>query len=71
MTEPILSYEAAYKELAAIAREIESETVTVDELAKKVKRAAELVAYCQNKLRATEAEVTRIISQMEKTKPEE
>ena len=45
--ETTLTYEAAYKELAAIAKEIESETVSVDVLAQKVKRASELINYCQ------------------------
>ena len=61
-----LTYEAAYAELAAIAKEIESETVSIDVLAQKVKRAHELIAFCQAKLRATEAEVGKIIGQMEK-----
>ena len=64
--EKTLTYEAAYQELAAIAREIESESVSVDLLAEKVKRAAELIAYCQTKLRSTEAEVNKIIAQMDK-----
>ena len=62
----MLTYEAAYQELAAIAREIESESVSVDILAEKVKRAAELITYCQTKLRSTEAEVNKIIAQMDK-----
>jgi exodeoxyribonuclease VII small subunit len=65
MTEPILTYEAAFQELAAIAKEIETESVSVDVLAEKVKRAAELVAFCQSKLKATESEVNKIITQME------
>jgi exodeoxyribonuclease VII small subunit len=64
--EKTLTYEAAYQELAAIAREIESESVSVDVLAEKVKRAAELITYCQTKLRSTEAEVNKIIAQMDK-----
>lgn len=60
-----LTYEEAYAELAQIAREIESESVSVDVLAEKVKRATELITHCQTKLRATESEVTKIIEQME------
>lgn len=60
-----LTYEQAYEELSQIAREIESETISVDLLAEKVKRASELVAFCQSKLKATEVEVNRIIDQME------
>ena len=60
------SYELAYAELQKIAREIETETVSVDVLAERVKRAAELISFCQEKLRKTEVEVGKIIEQMEK-----
>ncbi len=60
-----MTYEAAYAELKKITAEIESETVSVDELAKKVKRASELIEFCQTKLKSTEAEVNKIIQQME------
>jgi exodeoxyribonuclease VII small subunit len=61
-----LTYEQAYKELTEIAREIEQESISVDVLAQKVKRASELITLCQAKLRSTETEVNKIISQMEK-----
>jgi exodeoxyribonuclease VII small subunit len=60
-----LTYENAYRELAQIAKDIENETVTVDVLAEKVKRAAKLITFCQTKLRSTETEVSKIIAQME------
>ena len=59
-----LTYEAAYSELKEIAAEIESEEVSVDQLAEKVKRASFLIGYCQDKLRTTETEVNKIINQM-------
>ncbi|MDP4130753.1 MAG: exodeoxyribonuclease VII small subunit [Bacteroidota bacterium] len=62
-----LTYEDAYKELAEIAGEIETEAVSVDVLAQKVKRASELISFCQTKLKSTEAEVNKIIAQMENT----
>jgi exodeoxyribonuclease VII small subunit len=65
--EKTLTYEDAYNELAQISREIETESVTVDVLAEKVKRASELITYCQAKLRATETEVNKIIANMEKS----
>jgi len=40
----------------------------VDQLAQKVKRASELITFCQGKLRSTETEVNNIIAQMENTK---
>jgi exodeoxyribonuclease VII small subunit len=60
-----LNYEEAYQELAEIAAEIETEAVSVDVLAEKVKRASVLIAFCQAKLRSTETEVNKIIKQME------
>ena len=63
--ETSLTYESAYEELRQITAEIERETVSVDVLAARVKRASELIAYCQNKLRSTENEVNSIIQQME------
>jgi exodeoxyribonuclease VII small subunit len=59
-----MTYEAAYAEIEAITREIESESVSVDVLAEKIKRASSLIGYCQQKLRATEEEVSKIIKQM-------
>lgn len=61
-----LSYEEAYKKLAEIARSIESENISVDVLADKVKEAAVLIEICQTKLRSTETEVNKIITQMSK-----
>lgn len=66
--EKTLTYEAAYNELAQIARDIENESVSVDVLAQKVKRASELITFCQTKLRSTETEVNKIITQMESNK---
>lgn len=63
-----LTYETAYNELQLIAAEIENEAVSVDLLAEKVKRAAILIEFCQQKLRATETEVNNIIKQMEGNK---
>ena len=60
-----MTYEAAYKELENITREIETEAVSVDVLAEKVKRASALIHYCQDKLRSTENEVGKIIKQMD------
>jgi len=53
------TYEEDYNELEEIVKAIETESVSVDVLAEKVKRAAELIAYCQTKLSETETEVTR------------
>ena len=60
-----MTYESAYAELTAISKEIENETISVDVLAAKVKRASELIDFCQTKLKSTEAEVNKIIAKME------
>jgi exodeoxyribonuclease VII small subunit len=65
MMEEKLTYEAAKSELTAISKEIESEEISVDQLASKVKRASELIEFCQAKLKNTEEEVNKIISRME------
>jgi exodeoxyribonuclease VII small subunit len=63
--EQTLTYEQAYKELSEISLEIENETISVDELAIKVRRASELIAICKSKLRDAESEVNKIINQMD------
>jgi exodeoxyribonuclease VII small subunit len=59
-----LTYESAFEELQQIAAAIENETITVDQLAEKLKRAATLINFCQSQLRATESEVGKIIKQL-------
>ena len=59
------TYESAWTELNTISKEIENETISVDELAAKVKRASELIEFCQTKLKSTEEEVSKIINRME------
>jgi exodeoxyribonuclease VII small subunit len=59
------TYEEAYKELTEIASEIENDTISVDQLAQKVKKASELIKICQSKLREAETEVNNIITQMD------
>ncbi len=56
-----LTYEQAMAELQGIVGGLESETIGMDELTEKVKRAAELLEYCKNKLHKTEQEVGRFL----------
>jgi exodeoxyribonuclease VII small subunit len=60
-----LTYEQAYSELKQIAEDIDSESVSVDVLAEKVKRASELIEFCQRRLKSTEKEINQIIRGME------
>lgn len=59
------SYSLAFEELQRIVSEMEQGDVGIDELALNVKRAAELIQYCKNKLKATELDVAEILKQLE------
>jgi exodeoxyribonuclease VII small subunit len=59
-----LTYTDALNELNEISHAIDDESIPLDELAKKVKRASELIAICRAKLRSTEEEVKKIIGEM-------
>ena len=61
-----LSYKEAIDELEAIVSEIENETVDIDVLSEKVKRAAFLVKYCKTRLKAADNEVKKILKDIEK-----
>ena len=54
-------YTKAIEELEEIVTSIENEDVNVDELSVKVKRAAELINICKDKLQKTEEEVDSIL----------
>lgn len=60
-----LLYTAAFEELQLIVRDMEAGEITVDELSVKVKRAAELIAICKNKLSSTEEDVNLILKELE------
>ena len=60
-----LTYEGAMEELKEVALQIDNESVTVDVLADKVKRASELIEFCQLKLKTTETEINQIIKKMD------
>ena len=59
-------YKDAVEEIESIVKEIENETVDVDVLAEKVKRAAHLIKYCKTKLKATDNEVKKVLREFEK-----
>lgn len=59
-----ISYTDALNELNEIAHQIENESIPVDELTTKLKRASQLITLCRAKLRLTEEEVKKIIGEM-------
>ncbi|MBM3164656.1 MAG: exodeoxyribonuclease VII small subunit [Bacteroidetes bacterium] len=60
-----LSYEKAFEELQSIVSEMEGGAIGIDDLSVKVKRAAELIKFCKQKLKATEMDVDQILKEME------
>jgi exodeoxyribonuclease VII small subunit len=60
-----VKYTDAFEELQQIVLEIEEGEITVDELAVKVKRAAQLIKICKNKLATTEEDVNEILKELE------
>jgi len=61
----IPDYTSAFTELQQIVVEIESGTISIDELSHKVKRAAMLIKICKAKLTATEEDVENILKGLE------
>ena len=59
------SYKTAIKEIESIVNEIENETVDVDVLTKKVKRATFLIKLCKERLKTTDTEVKKILEEFE------
>lgn len=55
-----MNYTAALEELQSIVAELQSDSVSMDDLATKTKRAAELIHFCQQRLRTTEEEITNL-----------
>jgi exodeoxyribonuclease VII small subunit len=52
-----LTFDSAYAELEKIVRQIENESIPLDELAARVKEAKQLIRFCEEKLRAVEHEL--------------
>ena len=55
-----LTYEKAFAELQQILQDLQNEAVGMDELGGKIERANALIAFCRERLRATEAEIEKL-----------
>ncbi len=60
-----MKYTDAFEELQEIVQEIQDGEISVDDLAIKVKRAAELIKFCKLKLSTTEEDVNQILKELE------
>jgi len=60
-----IGYGEALAELEGILDEIEDDAVDVDVLATRVRRAAELLRVCRDRITAARIEVTQIVADLE------
>lgn len=58
-------YREALEEIEAIVEEIESESVDIDVLTDRVKRATFLIKLCKAKLKKTDDEVKKVLKEFE------
>ena len=65
------NYTQSFEELQRIVSEMETGNIGIDELALKVKRAAELISVCKAKLKSTELDVQKILAELADTSEEE
>ncbi len=60
-----IGYGEALAELERILDEIEDDAIDVDVLATRVKRAAELLRVCRDRITSARVEVTQIVADLE------
>lgn len=60
-----ISYQEAVSELESILEEIEEGNTDIDVLSDRVKRALFLIQLCKTKLRKTDEEVRKLLSDLE------
>ena len=61
----MISYSEAVGQIEDILRQIENGDLDVDQLAEKVRQAAELLKVCRSKLFETEKEIDKILNEIE------
>ena len=61
-----MTYQAAYEQLTALIDAIESGDVPLDALPEKIRQATELIAFCQDRLRAVEGEYQQAAESLQK-----
>ena len=59
-----MTYTAAFEELKEIVDQLENDSISVDELTEKMKRATVLMKICRDKLTKTEEEVNKTIAEL-------
>lgn len=59
-----MNYQKAYDQLVDLIDDIESETTPLDELPGKISQATDLIAYCQQRLRAVDGDFQDALSRI-------
>ena len=65
-----LRFSEAIEELENTLRRVESEEVDIDDLADELKKAAQLLEICREKIRQAELEVTQIVQALDEDEDE-
>lgn len=60
-----VKYSAAFAELQKIVNDLENGEIGIDELSEKVKRAAELIKICRQKIYNTSEDIGKILKELE------
>ncbi|MEE9373358.1 MAG: exodeoxyribonuclease VII small subunit [Saprospiraceae bacterium] len=55
-----MTYDAAFEELEKILEDIQSDNISIDHLASKVKRSKELLSFCKESLRKYQGDIVKI-----------
>lgn len=66
MKKKTLNYEEAIQRLEQITADMESGKMNIDELAERLKEAQNLIAFCKEKLTATDEEIQQMLKAVEK-----
>jgi exodeoxyribonuclease VII small subunit len=62
---PVIGYGEAVAELEEILAELEDDTVDVDVLAQRVRRAAELIRICRARIAGARLEVEQVVAELD------
>ncbi len=57
-------YAEALSELEGILRQLEAESVNVDQLATQVKRASELINLCRQRISAAKVDIEQVVAEL-------
>ena len=60
------NYSESFEKIQNILESLEQGDIDVDELSAKVRDAAELIEFCQSRLKDTEVEVKKVVDRFEK-----